>query len=119
MKKSIISYRFEDNRLIISTADSIKRVILPLAIEKVECFENVLVVLLDFSTDTIFNENVFGVSAEGKVIWQIEKMSYVYEHSPFTNISQENDLLSAYNLDGYDYFIDPKTGKIVDKEFLK
>ncbi|NKB46261.1 MAG: hypothetical protein GKR77_00535 [Legionellales bacterium] len=120
MKKSIIkNYRFEANRLIISTSDSIKKVILPLAIEEVKCFEDMLVVLLDYSMDEIFNENVFGISAEGKVLWQIEKIFHAYEHSPFTNIGQKNDLLSAYNVEGYNYFVDLKTGKIVDKEFIK
>ena len=119
MKKKIINYKINDEQLTVVSSDSIKRVTFPFKVKQVEKFDDVLVVRLEIPMGTIFNENVFGVSAEGKVIWQIEKMSYVYEDSPFTGMGKEGHYAKLCNWDGTDLLVNPNTGEIAKKSFSK
>jgi hypothetical protein len=119
MKKHIINYKINGKQLMISTLDSIQRIEFPYEIDEVEKFENSLVVLLDIPMGIIFNENVFGVSAEGKVIWKIEKMSYVYDDSPFTGMGKEGNYVKLSNWGDIDLLVNPNTGEIVKKSFSK
>ena len=81
-------------------------------------FDECIILRIEPTVSRILNENVFGVSPEGKIIWQIEKSEHRKDDSPYTHIVRENDLLSAYNWDGFDYLVDPKTGKVISKEYI-
>lgn len=62
-------------------------------IREIECYDRVIVVLLD---DYIvpFNENVFGVDYEGKILWQIPKDAFIQEEGtriPYNNLGRNDD----------------------------
>ena len=78
-----------------------------------------LVVLLDVPIGMKFNENVSGIDCNGRVLWQIEKKKYVYEDSPYTEISQKEGNIVLYNWDGLEIVVDPKTGRIVEEKYGK
>ena len=117
--KQIINFKTDGKRITISTLDSIHHVQFSFDIKQVENFGDMLVVRLKVSIGNTYNENIFGVSDDAKILWQVEKIEHVDRDSPYTGIGEENGLLSAYNWDGFDYLIDPKTGRILDKKFVK
>lgn len=119
MSKNPVTILFQKNKLIINTAQGKKVIEFKYSIGKVQEFDNCITVMLDPPLNTVFNENIYGISFDGKVIWQVNKIEHVDIDSPYTGISKEGDFLSAYNWDGFNYLIDTKTGNIVDKQFVK
>jgi hypothetical protein len=95
-----------------------KEIELPWPIEQIIQFKEIYVVLLQTYGKVIFNENVFGIRM-GQVIWQIEPVPTVHEHSPFTGIFKEGNNVILGNWDGNEYTVDPETGKILKREFTK
>ena len=65
------------------------------------------------------NENVFGISWDGEELWQVPHDTYVYEDSPFTNLSYEAGMVKLTNWDGTNLLLDPTSGKIISKNFSK
>lgn len=110
---------FEKNILTINVDKQKKIIKFKYPINKIQKFDNCLVVIIEPPLKTVFNENVFGVSYEGKLLWQIENINHMNIDSPYTGISEKDGLLIAYNWDGFDYTIDPKNGRIIDKKFVK
>lgn len=110
---------FSENKVTLKIQDSEKIVTFSYAIGAIEKFDNRFVVMIDPPANTIFNENIYGVSYDGKILWQVEKIAHVDQDSPYTGIGKENNFLSAYNWDGHDYCIDLNTGKILGKKFVK
>lgn len=88
-------------------------------IYKVIEFKDCLVVMLAFGRNVHMNQNVFGVSFSGEVLWQIHESKKIRNDIPYTNISKREDLLTAYNLTGILYWLEPKTGKVIKEEFIK
>lgn len=82
-------------------------------------FNDVLVVRVEPESGVIYNENVFGVSVTGEIIWSIEKRNHVYEDSPYTAINKKNDTVKFSNWDGEDLVVDPHTGQILSSSFSK
>jgi outer membrane protein assembly factor BamB len=82
-------------------------------------FEEVVVVLLDFHARNCPNENVYGMTKSGAILWQIQSGPGVYTSSPFTSISKEGAILQIYNWDGYLYDVDPTSGLILKSMFVK
>ncbi len=119
MKLNQLVISFEKNKLYIDAGSEKKMVEFSYLIGKIETFDDCVIVMIDPPMKTIFNENIYGVSYDGKILWQVEKIEHVDRDSPYTGMGQEKGLLSAYNWDGFDYRIEPKTGKIIDKIFVK
>jgi len=105
-------FEFQGNKLKIYTKDKMSEVVFPHIIDMVTQCEDILVVLL-LMDDINFNENVYGVSAEGKILWQIEPVPYAHPFSPYTNLSPRNELVKVFNLDGTELIVDPETGRII------
>lgn len=63
-------------------------------------------------------KNLFGVTSEGKIIWNIGAPNKSNTDC-FWKITLEEDNLHAYSLSSYDCTIDPLTGKIIVAEFYK
>jgi hypothetical protein len=83
-------------------------------------FPEVIVIRLEVPPDSRFNENVFGIDYDGKTLWQIPPQQHIREDSPYTNINYEqDDKAGCYNWDSTLYIVEPRTGKIIDKHFLK
>lgn len=110
---------FNQNILSIDNGLVRKMFQLPSAIKQIEILDQVIAVRVHPEGVNFINENVFGISFEGKLLWQIEKVEHVDKDSPYTGLGRENDLLTAYNWDGFDYLVEPKTGKIIDRKFIK
>jgi hypothetical protein len=53
--------------------------------------------------------NIYLIGQAGDIIWQIHS-NFDDEGAPFTNLSVNNDMISAYRWDGGTYTIDAKTG---------
>lgn len=107
------------NQLIITQGSNEKVIIFLFDISQFIQFEKIIVVSIEPKQHHILNENLFGVSYEGKILWQVEKVEHVSKDSPYMGIAKRNGILSAYNWDGFNYFINPETGEIIDKKFAK
>jgi hypothetical protein len=90
------------------------RVTFPFPVAEFVEFRDVVVARLAVPIGKIFNENVFGVSARGDIIWQIKRRKYVYENCPYMNLSRSNSNIMAHNWDCLDLVLDPKTGAVID-----
>lgn len=66
------------------------------------------------------NRNVYRISGEGAVVWQIETRAREGERLPYTNIYFDGDgRLRAYCWDGGEYPVDPDTGSIGQGVLIK
>lgn len=91
----------------------------PHDIKKVIAFDEVIVVLLDVAAGVILNENVFGLSFDGKKKWQIERIVPDKRASSFVNIEKTGEGLDAYNWSGIRARVNLETGKVVHKRITK
>lgn len=82
-------------------------------------FPEVIIVRLDIPYRVLFNENVYGISHEGNLLWQIPKIDHVYQDSPYTGMKIMNNELILCNWDGLDVTIDPITGNILKTSYGK
>ncbi|MDQ5899645.1 MAG: hypothetical protein QG624_564 [Pseudomonadota bacterium] len=117
--KQIINFKIDEKRIVISTLDSVNHVQFSFDIKQVENFGDMLVVRLKIPVGTTYNENVFGVSYDGKILWQIEKLKYVYNDSPFTGMVREGNNIKLCNWDGTDLIVNSQTGEIISKGWSK
>lgn len=82
-------------------------------------FDDAIVVRLNSPLDKHFNENVFGVGYNGKILWQIEEKGHVYDESPYTYIGRKGNKAELFNFDGLELVIEPSTGKILHQQWGK
>lgn len=109
-------FQVYDNFLQILMNDKlIKKVKFPFKIGQAESFDDILIVLLEPPPNAIFNENIFGVSYDGRMLWQIQKVDHNVDNSPYINMGSKNNLFFAHNWDGFFYFFDTKNGGIIDR----
>jgi hypothetical protein len=112
-----MNYKTKSNKVVFDDGKIIK---LAYPVYKTELVGNVLIVLLESGTSEIYNENVFGIDVIKKeIIWQIPKIGYVDENSPYTQITVKKKNIVAYNWSGDLVTINPKTGKIQKKVYMK
>lgn len=70
--------------------------------------------------DEIASRNLFRTGNDGSIIWQVEKYQVVPNLSTFTTMRfVDKDTVEVYNYDGGIFKIDVKTGKIVNREFVR
>ena len=83
----------------------------------------VFVILLEIPTKQSMTENVFGVSQEGEILWQIEKIPETATDpvNRYTGIGDSNiaGIVVAFNWNCTNVFVDINTGKVIDTEFTK
>lgn len=116
MNKNTVEFVIKDEKLIL---DSGKTVTFDYLIADIVAFDDAVVVRLNSPSDKHFNENVFGVSYDGKILWQIEKKEHVYDESPYTYIGQRDDNVILFNFDGLELTVEPATGKILKEEHVR
>ena len=119
MFKKIPKFEINNSQLIIFLDSFVYQVELPYEIKQVEQFDNNLVVRLKIPLGIRFNENIFGISYEGKILWQIEPRKHPTSVSPYTNLAREGDSVYVFNWDGTDLVLDPYTGKILKEGYSK
>jgi len=88
-------------------------------IDKVLEFENAYIVRISPEPGSCFNENVFGVALDGKLLWQIEARKHVYADSCYTEILKSDDKAKLFNWDGDELIVEPLTGKILNVRYSK
>lgn len=112
-----MKYNFENKELKFSEKslefdDEIKEVIE---------FDGFLVVRTDYYKSTT-NENVYGVNLEGKITWQIKKMSKLtYKGKEFIGITDpysgltkiDNDRIKLHNWDSTTFEVNPRSGELL------
>ena len=83
-------------------------------------YNNGIVVLMNTKPNEC-RDNIFFVNEDGTIRWQIEPFAYVEKpgYSGYTSVFERNGELHAFMFDGFDCHIDPMTGKILDKVFVK
>src|SRR3546814_19539627 len=97
MPKPVIT--FNQNNLSIDNGLVEKMIQLPSVIKQFEVIDQIIVVRLNPKGVSFLNENEYGDSFEGKVLWQIEKMAHVDRDSHYQDLDHENDLLTVTNWD--------------------
>jgi len=108
----------DDSKLEI-TDDGVTTVVLPSSIKQFLEFDQIVIVRIQPKCSSFINENIFGVSYSGKIVWQIAERKYVFARSPYTNISKEGQLLKAHNWDGTDLVIDPQSGNVLKASYSR
>ena len=95
-------------------------VVLPFTPFKFIEFDGGIVVMMNEMGDKC-RDNVFFINADGTIRWQIEPFAYVEKpkYTGYTNIWAKDDELHVFMFDGFDCHIDPKTGKILSRDFVK
>src|SRR3989344_4226895 len=96
--QKILRYRVFGKRLIIASQEGIYKASFLYPIHKVEQFGDILVAMLNVPIDVTFNENIFGVSWDGKILWQIPVIKHLYDSCPYTGLYKENDCVGAFNM---------------------
>ena len=120
IRECVLDWGKEDNILIIQNEE---RVTFSYPIGMIFETCGILLVVLDVPPKQSMQENIFAVSKEGEVLWQIE-------HSPKTGTASINrytaigdssiqGIVVAWNWNCTNFYVDVKTGKIVDTEFTK
>jgi len=116
MNQTLKTYKVLGNTLIFQSGG---KVIFDYPIGETLDFQDAIVVRLELPLGVIFNENVFGLSYDGKVLWQISKQKHIEEDSPYTQLSYQNDKAGLYNWDASLYIAEPVTGEVIEERFLK
>ena len=121
MNNKILTYSVSimENQLVINNNIGKRTVDLPSPIKQIEKCDEIIVVRVNPKISSFLNENIFGVSYEGKILWQIEKIKHMDTQSPFMGMGQDENGFSAYNWDSFNYKIDLKTEKIIDRQYVK
>ena len=97
-----------------------KLVELPYPVSKFFKYDGGVVVIMN-TRPSECRDNVFFINADGTIRWQIEPFSYVEKpmYTRYTSIFERNGELHTFMFDGFDCHIDPKTGKILSRDFVK
>jgi hypothetical protein len=110
-----MKYITDFNKIKINT----KEVKFPYEIREVKEINNTLIVRLEVVVKEIYNENVFCVSNEGNIIWQVQPYDFGSNDSPYTGITIIDSCLYLYNWGGFSVKVDAKTGAILNVDFVK
>ncbi len=116
MNQTSNTYNVLDNKIIFQNG---KEVAFDYPIGETLDFQDVIVLRLKLPLEVIFNENVFGLSRDGKILWQISKQKHIDEDSPYTQLSYQNNKAGLYNWDASLYIVEPFSGKVIEERFLK
>ena len=110
------SYRVKKNRIEFD-ARSTLRFKYPIA-ELIE-FDDVIVVRLEIPARAKYNENVFGISENGDLLWQVPSLPRLAKNAPYIGIGRDGDFARLNNWDGMVYWLAPKSGTVVKEIFGK
>lgn len=113
-----ISHRVVGNSLFVSSngsGDTEVQFAWPIA-EVLNCDE-VLVVRVDPDPGSKDNENVFGVHANGAIVWKVPARTYIYDDSPYTGTMKAGKNVKLFNWDGTELLVNPSTGGVVQETY--
>ncbi len=120
-----MTWDIKDNQIIFSNGEIVS---FELQIRDATEIGDVIVVILKVPIDKTMNENVFGLSKEGKIVWQIERTALTLtdpvnyfvgfvSHPSITHTSINRVAIDSYS--GLLVIVDVATGKIVGTDFRK
>ena len=95
------------------------RIGFPWPVAEVLRFDSSDVVRVEPDTGSCFNENVFGIALDGRLLWQIAVRQHVYGDSPYTCVTKLNDKVKLFNWDGDELIVEPSTGAILNVKYSK
>lgn len=107
---------FKPETLVLSSG---KVVSFPYPVSKALEFDDTVVVMLNIPQGARLNENVFGVSKDGTILWQIKEQPSPYPDSPYLDLNREGHNAQIGNWSGMEYVVEPKTGKILSEQYTK
>ena len=94
-----------------------KKIDFQLNVSKVSEVENILIVFLEFNPKKMDNEpNVFAISNEGEVLWQLDFIEN--SCNKYIDIKSEKDRYVIYDYEHFKYILDEKTGKLDHKKIM-
>lgn len=82
-------------------------------------FDDALVVLIEVPAQVLSNENVFGVSKTGQILWQISPEKLVYDNSPYVQLARMGEFAQLQNWDGLVLQVDPSNGSVINRSYLR
>lgn len=118
-QKCVMDWAKESNVLIIENS---KQVTFDYPICSILESSGMLIVSLDIPSNKVMTENVFGVSREGEILWQIERIPETATNPINRYIDLREDsfgFVVAGNWNATDVYIDAKTGKVLKTQFTK
>ena len=71
MKLNPPAISVEKNKLYITLGGDKKTIEFPYAIGEIEIFDDCIIIMIDPPIKTTFNENIYSVSYDGNILWQI------------------------------------------------
>lgn len=116
MSQTLERYKISGNKVIFQNGEEIT---FGYPIGETLDFQDVIVIRLELPLGVVFNENVFGLSCDGEILWQISKQKHIGEDSPYTQLSYQNGKAGLYNWDASLYIVEPNTGEVIKERFLK
>jgi outer membrane protein assembly factor BamB len=81
--------------------------------------ETAIIVCLDVPTNRKLEDNIYAISYDGELLWQVAPTQHSMKNSCYIGVSKVGGLIRAFNFDGMVYDLDPKDGKIVNQYFGK
>lgn len=111
----------EGNRLIVFSNKGIKTVNFSSEVDDTIIHKDSVLVRV-YNNAEYNDRNIFRLSEEGKIIWQVEQPDpfKVPERTAcFTYLGVDNDVIKAHSLNGCTYEIDFETGKLSNRVFTK
>lgn len=117
---STISHRVVGNSLFVSSdRRGEKQVDFAWPIAEVLNYDGVLVVRVDPDPGSKDNENIFGVDANGAILWKVPVRKYIYDDSPYTGIKKAGQNVELFNWDGTELLVNPSTGGVIQETYGK
>jgi len=112
-------YRVDGQKLLIMRSGSEQALSFAWPIAQVLEFPDILVVRTEPAPKACDNENVYGVSPEGRVVWRVGPRKYVYGDSPFTGLIRVGEKVKLFNWDGLELILDPRSGAVIGEAYGK
>ena len=82
---------------------------------------NLFIVRIDPPPGVIFNKNIYGVSASGEILWQIEVVNHDgYDDNPYVNMVQNGPAsIAVYDWIGFEYSLNLENGTVSLVDFKR
>ncbi len=109
-------FQTRDNHVLITTSDGlVKDIQFEWPVVETVMAGDTFVVRIDPMPGTCDNENVFGISQDGCIVWQVGKRRHIYNDSPYTGLTIVDGKLVLSNWDGTDLVVDPPSGRVLSE----
>ncbi len=78
-----------------------------------------LVLTLNVLAKAVYPRNVFGVSAAGRILWQIADLRPNKDESPYVGLVALPDSVLANRWDDFHVWLEPQSGNVLKHEWSK